>query len=102
MPSEFPVAPTVGIVPGATVGDMVGIMVDDRAGVPGVRGVLADLVWASTVPQPNRATANRVRRNRCIQASCAATFRYRCLVPAGGWVHRTVRSPTIDPCLISH
>jgi hypothetical protein len=44
VPSEFPVAPTVGIVPGATVGDMVGIMVDDRAGVPGVRGVLADLV----------------------------------------------------------
>jgi hypothetical protein len=43
-PSEFPVAPTVGIVPGATVGDMEGIMVDDRAGVPGVRGVLADLV----------------------------------------------------------
>jgi len=29
VPSEFPVAPTVGIVPGATVGDMVGIMVDD-------------------------------------------------------------------------
>jgi hypothetical protein len=44
VPSEFPVAPTVGIVPGATVGGMVGIMVDDRAGVPGVRGVLADVV----------------------------------------------------------
>jgi hypothetical protein len=44
MPSEFPVAPTGGIVPGTTGGDMVGIMVDDRTGVPGVRGVLADLV----------------------------------------------------------
>jgi len=44
VPSGFPVAPTVEIVPGATVGDMVGIMVDDRAGVPGVRGVFADLV----------------------------------------------------------
>ena len=44
MPSEFPVAPTVGIVPGATVGDAVDIMVDDRAGVTGVRGMLPDLV----------------------------------------------------------
>jgi hypothetical protein len=44
MPSEFPVTPTVGIVPGATVGDMVGIMVDDRASVPGVRGALAEVV----------------------------------------------------------
>jgi hypothetical protein len=44
VPSEFPVAPTMGIVPGATVGDAVGIMVDDRAGVPGVRGMLPDLV----------------------------------------------------------
>ena len=44
VPSEFPVAPAVGIVPGATVGYVVGITVEDRARAPGVRGVLADVI----------------------------------------------------------
>jgi len=44
VPSELPVAPTMGIAPGATIGDVVGVMVDDRAGVPGVRGMLPALV----------------------------------------------------------
>jgi len=35
---------TMGIAPGATIGDLVGVMADDRAGVPGVRGMLPALV----------------------------------------------------------
>src|SRR4051794_33110136 len=96
VPSEFAVAATVGIVPGAAVGDMVDIMVDDCAGVPGVRGVLADLVCASTVPQPNRATANSVSIKRRIQVSCAC-IQVGALAEASPLLKRTtVRSSAID------
>ena len=35
-----------------------------------VRLGFADVIWASAVPQPNKATARTVRRRRYIQASC--------------------------------
>jgi hypothetical protein len=77
-----PIAPIVGIVPG--IDGVMGMRVDDPAGLGGIRRLLADVIWAwaSAMPQPSRATANMVRRKRCIQASCAGTFRFPRLVVA--------------------
>jgi hypothetical protein len=54
-------------VPGTAIGYGAGT----RVGDVGLRFGFGDLVWASAVPQPNKATARRVRRKRFIQASCA-------------------------------
>jgi hypothetical protein len=40
-------------------------------GAAGARRVVVDLTWAAAVPQPNKTTANIVRSERCIKASCA-------------------------------
>jgi hypothetical protein len=56
-------------VPGTAIGYGAGTRVGDGDG--GLRFGFGDLVWASAVPQPNKATARRVKRKRFIQASCA-------------------------------
>src|SRR5205807_1276140 len=39
------------------------------------RLVFGDVIWASAVPQPNKATARTVRSKRFIQASCVPPLR---------------------------
>ena len=67
VPGAFGVAFPVVTVPGTAIGDGAGIRVGDG----GLRLGLGDVIWASAVPQPNKATARRLRRTRFIQASCA-------------------------------
>jgi hypothetical protein len=66
VPSALGVALPVVAVPGTAIGYGAGTMVGDG----GLRFGFGDLIWASAVPQPNKATARRVRRKRFIQASC--------------------------------
>jgi len=67
VPTAFGVALPVVTVPGTAIGYGAGRTVGDG----GLRFGFGDIIWASAVPQPNRATARRVRRKRFIQASCA-------------------------------
>jgi hypothetical protein len=63
-PNGLPAVPTVGIVPGMAIGN---VMVDDVVGVAGVRRVLVDPTWAAAVPQPIRTAANIMRTKRCTE-----------------------------------
>src|SRR5262249_40499238 len=57
-------------VPGTAIGDGVVIRVGACGRMGAVRPGFGNVIWASAVPQPNKATARRVRRRRSIQASC--------------------------------
>jgi hypothetical protein len=74
VPSELgatlPVVTTIGDGVVIRVDDGVVMRVDDGERMDGVRLGFGDVIWASAVPQPNKATARRVRRRRSIRASC--------------------------------
>jgi hypothetical protein len=66
-PNGLPAAPTVGIVPGTAVGDVMGVATPRR--------VFAGPTWATAVPQPIKTTANIVRNKRSIKTSWIAVER---------------------------
>jgi hypothetical protein len=74
-PNGLPAVPTVGIVPGTAVGDVMGVAVDDVVRGAGPRRVFGEPTWATAVPQPIKTTANIVRSKRCIKASFIAVER---------------------------
>jgi hypothetical protein len=70
VPSPPGVTVPLVTVPGTAIGDGVVIRVGDGGRMSGVRLGFGDVIWASAVPQLNKATARTVRRRRSIQASC--------------------------------
>jgi hypothetical protein len=79
-PNGLPAAPSVGIVPGTAVGDVVA---GNVVGVAGARRVFVEQTWPTAVPLPNKTRANIGKSKRCIKASCTHTSKFcRCLVAA--------------------
>ena len=70
MPRPPGVALPAVTVPGTAIGDGAVIRVGDGRRTGSVRLGFGDVIWASAVPQPNKATARTARRRRSIQASC--------------------------------
>ena len=62
--------PGTGIKDGADIKDGAVMRVGEGRRTGSVRPGFGDVIWASAVPQPNKATARTVRRRRYIQASC--------------------------------
>ena len=92
MPSPPGVALPAVTVPGTAIGDGVVIRVGDCGRMGAVRPGFGDVIWASAVPQPNKATATRVRTRRSIQASCVRFY------PSTGGARRP---HTMDVCYFS-
>ncbi len=70
MPSPPGVTLPAVTVPGTGIRDGAVIRVGEGRRTGSVRLGFGDVIWASAVPQPNKATARTVRRRRSIQDSC--------------------------------
>jgi hypothetical protein len=65
LPGAFGAAFPLATVPGMAIGDGAGTRVGDGD----LRFGFGAVIWASAMPQPNKATARRLRRKRFIQVS---------------------------------
>lgn len=70
MPSPPGVTLPAVTVPGTGIKDGAVMRAGEGRRTGSVRLGFGDVIWASAVPQPNKATARTVRRRRYIQASC--------------------------------